>query len=140
MATTRSEMIKAMVFETLKENGNYPRAPRYRQFFGQNCAPIVEGGDVHRQTGLGADIITKLINVAGEAIAIPEGAPTPGQLYAEAAPRVQRILKQYDEASPHIDWVNRNWPTLAITLILGGTVAVVGGNALYDWLKKPRKK
>jgi len=67
---------------------------------------------------------------------IPTEGPSPAQLYSEAAPRVQLVLKQYDKAAPGIDWITNNW-ILALGLILvGGAVASVGGNYLYDYLKK----
>ena len=121
--TDPGEIARCHVRDALCRRGFLPRAPRARQFY-RPPSPLTRG--------MGADLLTRLITVAGEAIAIPKGAPSPGQMYAEAAPRVQRMLKQYDEAAPKIDWVNANWPTLAITLLLGGTLAVIGGNYAYD--------
>jgi hypothetical protein len=62
--------------------------------------------------------------------------PSPSQLYAEAAPAVQVALKQYDKASPGIDWVIDNW--VLTTGIIVGLIAIgtIGGNYFYDYIKK----
>lgn len=67
-----------------------------------------------------------------------EAIPTPMDLYNEAAPRVVKALKQYDAASPLIDWSTKNW----WALVVGLTVIAVGGsylgNLLYDKIHKRR--
>lgn len=124
--TDPGAIARCHIYEALRARGIISRAPRAAQFY-RPPSPLTRG--------MGADLLTRLITVAGEAIAIPKGAPSPGQMYAEAAPRVQRMLKQYDEAAPKIDWVNANWPTLAITLLVGGALAVIGGNYAYDLVR-----
>ena len=74
------------------------------------------------------DLVSKYL-VGGE-------GPPPSQLYAEAAPSIQVALKQYDKAAPGIDFVLDNW-----VLTLGGLVVIIavgtiGGNALYEYIKK----
>lgn len=120
-----SEIARCHVYTALARRGFYRQAPRAGQWF-YPPSPL--------SRGMGQDVISKLITVAGEMITIPEGAPSPGQMYAEAAPRVLRILKQYDEASPKIDWINENWAALSALLLIGGAVAVIGGNLVYDKL------
>lgn len=62
--------------------------------------------------------------------------PTPMDLYNEAAPRVVKALKQYDAASPGIDWLTKNW------FVAVGALAVIAvggaylGNVLYHKIHK----
>jgi len=58
--------------------------------------------------------------------------PPPLTLYNEAAPRVIKALKQYDDAAPLIDFSTKNWWLLVLGL---GVIAVGGsylGNVLYQ--------
>lgn len=67
---------------------------------------------------------------------LPGAGPTPAQLYEEAAPRVQAMLKQYDNVSPLVDFATRNWVATVATFVALGAIAAIGGNFLYDWLRK----
>lgn len=59
-----------------------------------------------------------------------EGVPAPMDLYNEAAPRVVRALKQYDDAAPLIDFSTKNW----WALVVGLTVIAIGGSYLGNVL------
>lgn len=73
------------------------------------------------------DILTKYLLPGG-------GVASPAQLYEEAAPRIQAGLKQYDMLAPKIDFIANNWPLFVGLTLLGGAVAVIGGNYAYDYL------
>lgn len=65
-----------------------------------------------------------------------KGVPSPAQLYEKAVPRVDKIMQQYDTAAPLIDWVSNNAIASVAIIWALGAGAVVGGNWLYDMLKK----
>ena len=68
--------------------------------------------------------------------AIGGDGPAPSQLYAEAAPSIQVALKQYDKASPGIDWVIENW-VLTLGIVVGMiAIGTIGGNYFYEYIKK----
>ena len=62
--------------------------------------------------------------------------PSPSQLYTEAAPSIQVALRQYDKAAPGIDWMLENKVLVVGTALVLGAIAVVGGNYLFEYLKK----
>jgi len=61
---------------------------------------------------------------------------TPAQLYEQAVPRAERVMKQYDAAAPAIDFATQHPVIVAGVALVLGAFAVVGGNYLYDYLKK----
>jgi hypothetical protein len=54
-----------------------------------------------------------------------------GQLYAEAAPRIRRILGQYDNSADFISWVEDNWPIVLAGIFMAGVAAGYLGTAIY---------
>ena len=81
-----------------------------------------------------ADILSTVANVLSPAA----GVASPVQIYAEAVPRAERIMKQYDTAAPLIDWVEK-YPVVTLgLLVVLGSIAVIGGNFLYDAITERR--
>jgi len=90
-----------------------------------------------QSSGLGASIGSDLVKgIIGTVGTKAPGVPAPMDLYNEAAPRIIRGLKQYDAASPLIDFATENW----WLLVLGLTAIAVGGsylgNVIYHKLHK----
>lgn len=66
------------------------------------------------------------------------GSPSPAELYEEAAPRIQAVLKQYDRLAPKIDFMAESWPLFMVTTFTLGALAVIGGNYIYGYMTGKR--
>ena len=83
--------------------------------------------------GLGANVLDTLVAAAGSAVGtVGKDVPKPLDLYNEAAPRVQRILKQYDAAAPLIDWLTENWVVAVAGSFLIGVASSYVGQLVYS--------
>jgi hypothetical protein len=92
----------------------------------------VYGFETELAKSLGAQVGTKVGKVA-------EGTPSPAELYSEAAPRVVKALKQYDAASPIVDFATRHWYLVAVGVFLVGVGAGLTANFIYDKLRRGKR-
>ena len=82
--------------------------------------------------GLDANVLDTLVSAAGAAVGtVGKDVPKPLELYNEAAPRVQRILKQYDAAAPGLDWLTANWPVAIVGAFLVGVASSYVGQLVF---------
>ena len=71
------------------------------------------------------------------AIIPPAGTTTPASLYAEAVPRAERIMQQYDAAAPGIDFAIKYWWFVVAASFAAGVAASYVAQVLYT--KKHRR-
>lgn len=83
--------------------------------------------------GLGASFQQELVKgIVGTVGTKQEGVPAPMDLYNEAAPRVIKVLKQYDDAAPLIDFATKNWWLIAVISFVLGVAASYVAQTLYN--------
>jgi cell division protein FtsX len=83
--------------------------------------------------GMGASFQSELAKaVVGTVGTVKKGVPAPMDLYNEAAPRVQRILKQYDDAAPGIDFATKNWWLVVVGFFVLGVAAGYTAQVIYN--------
>jgi len=69
---------------------------------------------------------------------VSKDVPPPLELYNQAAPRVENMLRQYDAASPGIDFATKYWWLIAIAGFGIGVAASYAGQLLYSRVHRPR--
>ena len=77
-----------------------------------------------------------LVDIAASYFLPSAETATPAQLYDLAVPRVQRALKQYDNAAPLIDFATQYWWLVAILAFGLGIGASVAGQAIYKRIQE----
>lgn len=69
---------------------------------------------------------------------VKKDVPPPLELYNQAAPRVERMLTQYDAAAPGIDFATKYWWLLAIGGFALGVASSYVAQVIYQRVHRPR--
>lgn len=110
-----------------------------RSFFDVDPLPVARRGRA-AYSGMGLNVGQELVKgIIGTVGTRREDVPAPMDLYNEAAPRVIRILQQYDAAAPGIDFATKYWWLIALASFGLGVASSYAALALYN-RKPPRKK
>jgi len=86
---------------------------------------------MRRFVRLGATDTAGAANVV-QSLLFSSGTKTPTEMYEELAPTIESVNRQYQKASPAIDWLLANWPLALIGAIALGLGTQMLAMSLYE--------